>query len=180
MLSAAYIAAATDQLIDKYKTRDPEELCSCLNIKIYRKDLEKKLKGFFVCFSRQSSIVIDSNVNSVMERILIAHELGHAVLHRDIAMMKGFAETELLSNIHPEENEANLFAAELLLEDEEVLEKLGYLSFFQAASALNVPAAFLDYKFLILKGKGYSLNTMDIRRSDILRQDLHAYDAYTE
>lgn len=33
---------------------------------------------------------------TVLERILIAHELGHAVLHTKIAMMKGFQEMEVL------------------------------------------------------------------------------------
>ena len=58
--------------------------------------MEKKLKGFFFYQSRQKNIVIDSNVNDVLERILIAHELGHAVLHTKIAMMKGFQEMEVL------------------------------------------------------------------------------------
>jgi Zn-dependent peptidase ImmA (M78 family) len=77
----------------------------------------------------------------------------------------------------PEENEANIFAAELLLDDKTVLEHLSEESFFEAASALYVPAALLDYKFMILRSKGYRLNTVNVRKSDFLREDLGAYDA---
>ena len=79
MATTAYIAEVVDKLVRKYKTRDPYELCDALGIKIHYKDMQKKLKGFFFCQSRQKNIVIDNNVNKVLELILIAHELGHAV-----------------------------------------------------------------------------------------------------
>ena len=96
MRTAAHIIETVGKLVKKYDTRDPYELCKCLEIKIHFYNLEKKLKGFFFYQSRQKNIVIDSNVNDVLERILIAHELGHAVLHTKIAMMKGFQEMEVL------------------------------------------------------------------------------------
>lgn len=102
--------------------------------------MKKKLKGFFYYQSRIPNIVIDSNVNEVLERILIAHELGHAILHKEIAMMKGFQEMEVFDSTAITENEANLFSAELILEDKDVLEQLEDHSFFQAAQALYVPA----------------------------------------
>lgn len=122
MRTAAHIIETVGKLVKKYDTRDPYELCKCLEIKIHFYNLEKKLKGFFFYQSRQKNIVIDSNVNDVLERILIAHELGHAVLHTKIAMMKGFQEMEVLDGRSQDEDEANFFAAELLLEDKEVLE----------------------------------------------------------
>lgn len=76
----------------------------------------------------------------------------------------------------PTEHEANLFAAELLLDDEEVLEELKYLSFFQVAKYLEVPAALLDYKLLSMRAKGFKIRTMDYRNSQFLKEDLGAYD----
>lgn len=96
-------------------------------------DLQKKLKGFFYYQSRQKNIVIDHNVNGILERILVAHELGHAVLHTKIAMMHGFQEMEVFDDRSIEENEANFFAAELLIEDGEVLECLSEHTFFETA-----------------------------------------------
>lgn len=178
MATTAYIVDVVEQLARKYGTRNPYELCDALGIKIHYKDLKKKLKGFFFYQSRQKNIVIDYNVNKILELILVAHELGHAVLHTEIAMMRGFQEMEVLekSQQMPEENEANIFAAELLLDDDEVLQHLSEESFFEAARALFVPAALLDYKFTILRTKGYRLNTMDVRKANFLKEDLGAYE----
>ena len=169
MRTATHIIGAVEKLIKKYDTRDPYELCRVLGIKVHFFDMEKKLKGFFFYQSRQKNIVIDSNVNDVLERILIAHELGHAVLHTKIAMMKGFQEMEVLDGSSLEEDEANFFAAELLLEDREVLDYLSEYSFFE-------PAALLDYKFSLLHEKGELVNPMHLRKSDFLKEDLGAYD----
>ena len=174
--TAARIIETVEKLIKKYDTRDPYELCKCLGIKIHFYDMEKKLKGFFFYQSRQKNIVIDSNVNDILERILVAHELGHAVLHAQIAMMKGFQEMEVLDGSSLEENEANFFAAELLLEDSEVLELLSEYSFFETAKQLYVPAALLDYKFSLLHEKGELVNPMYIRKSDFLKDDLGDYN----
>ena len=115
-------------------------------------------------------------MNDILERILVAHELGHAVLHAQIAMMKGFQEMEVLDGSSLEEDEANFFAAELLLEDSEVLELLSEYSFFETAKQLYVPAALLDYKFSLLHEKGELVNSMYIRKSDFLKDDLGDYD----
>ena len=54
------------------------------------------------------------------------------------------------------EYEANAFAAELLLKDEDDLELLNDdISFFSVASTLRVPHELLDFKFRVLKRKGY-------------------------
>ncbi len=176
MASTGQIIRTVEKLTYKYGTRDPYVLCDRLGIRIRRKDLKKKIKGFFFYQSRIPNIVIDSNVNEVLERILIAHELGHAVLHREAAMMVGFHEMEVFDSTSVTENEANLFSAELLLNDDEVLEQLKERSFFQAAQALYVPAALLDYKFRAMCEKGLLDKTMDHRHSKFLKEDLGAYD----
>ena len=176
MKTAEHIIETVDKLVRKYHTRDPYELCQLLGIKIHYYDLQKKLKGFFYYQSRQKNIVIDHNVNGILERILVAHELGHAVLHTKIAMMHGFQEMEVFDDRSIEENEANFFAAELLLEDGEVLECLSEHTFFETAKMLYVPAALLDYKFSLLHEKGELVNSMYIRKADFLKEDLHAYD----
>jgi len=82
-------------------------------------------------------------------------------------MMSGFQELEVLEkhSNKPMKYEANLFAAELLLEDETVLKHLNEYTFFETARMLNVPAALLDFKFTILKTKGYRINGMQIAKS---------------
>ncbi len=176
MKTVSHIINKTQKLIKKYDTRDPYELCDLLNIKVHYYDMEKKLKGFFFYHSRQKNIVIDSNVNGILGRILVAHELGHAILHTSIAMQKGFQDMEVLDDSSYEEDEANFFAAELLLKDSEVLSYLSEYSFFDAARQLYVPAALLDYKLTLLKSKGELINSMYIRKADFLKEDLKAYE----
>ncbi len=179
MYTADFIITAADRLVRKYRTRDPYELCRAMHIVLYRKDLQKKLKGFFFSHSRQKSIVIDENAGPVLEKILIAHELGHAVRHREIALLHGFQEIEMLEgSAKPMEYEANLFAAELLLTDEEVLERLSEMTFFEASRSLCVPAALLDFKFTLLRAKGHRFrSTPDAARADFLKEDCSGYDA---
>lgn len=56
------------------------------------------------------------------------------------------------------EYEANIFAAEFLMDDDDVLEKLNEdISFFGAASLLRVPPELLDFKFRLMKRNGYKL-----------------------
>lgn len=176
MRTAIHIAETVEKLVKKYNTRDPYELCQLLGIKVHFLDMNKKLKGFFFYQSRQKNIVIDNNVNTVLERILIAHELGHAVLHTKIAMMKGFQEMEMFDSSSKEEDEANFFAAELLLEDDRVLSCLLEHSFFEAAQMLYVPAALLDYKFSLLHEKGELVNPMYVRKANFLKSNLNDYD----
>ena len=91
-------------------------------------------------------------------------------------MMKGFQEMEVFDSSSKEEDEANFFAAELLLEDDEVLSCLSEYSFFEAAQRLYVPAALLDYKFSLLHEKGELVNPMYLRKSNFLKDNLNDYD----
>lgn len=69
------------------------------------------------------------------------------------------------------EKDANLFAAELLLEDKEVLEVLNRdTTFFSAAAMLLVPAELLDFKFRVMKWKGFKMIEPPINaRSNFMR-----------
>jgi len=72
---------------------------------------------------------------------------------------------------HPYWKEANLFTAELLLDDASVFDVLNRdTTFFSAAAALYVPAELLDFKFRLMKWKGYKLTEPPISaRSNFLR-----------
>jgi Zn-dependent peptidase ImmA (M78 family) len=105
---------------------------------------------------------------------LVAHELGHDRLHKEIAMLKGFHEVELFDMERPAEYEANIFAAELLIKDDELLELLNDndKSFFDVARELYVPAALLDFKFRVMKNKGYRIEAPYIANGDFLKNGI--------
>lgn len=73
----------------KYQTDDPYEICEYLDIQVMERPMGKSprsCKGFFLVSSRCKLIVINSDLPDSIQRIIIAHELGHAVLHSDSAI----------------------------------------------------------------------------------------------
>lgn len=104
-------------LIELYGTNDVFELCDYLNIEIIKKQ-DLKFESYF---SRNlygdEFIYINDNIDIKKKRELIAHELGHAILHTGLDV--AYYNNSLLNK--PQiEREANEFAAELLIRDEDL------------------------------------------------------------
>ena len=169
-----YITEVAEKLTRKQKTRDPYELCDALGIRVRYKDLGNDIKAYYFYHSRIRNIVLNTRISEAVQRILVAHELGHDRLHMDIAMLKGFQEVELFDMALPTEFEANLFAAEILIDDDELLELLNDedKSFFGVARELYVPAPLLDFKFRMLKHKGYRIEPPQIANGDFLKHEI--------
>lgn len=168
------ISEKTGALIRKHKTRNPFELCDDLDIRIRYKDLGTAMKAYYFYQSRIKNIVLNTRSGRIVQKILCAHELGHALLHGELAAMRGFQELEMFDMTSRTEYEANLFAAELLIDDNELLELLNdnEKSFFGVAKELYVPAELLDLKFRILKNKGYHLEAPYIAQADFLKGNI--------
>ena len=174
MTSMNYISEKAGELIQKYKTRDPFELCRNLHIRVRYKDLGTAMKAYYFYQSRIRNIVLNSRSGRVVQRTLCAHELGHAVLHGELAAMRGFSELELFDMTVPAEYEANLFAAELIISDEELFRLLNDKdkTFFGISAELSIPAELLDFKFRLLKNKGYHLEAPYLAQADFLKKQL--------
>ncbi len=154
------ICEAVEKVKKKYNEPDPFRLCECMGIILIPQNLGKEedsIKGFFLERKRIKTITINCDLPEVLQRIIAAHELGHAVLHRSTGI-HAFHDVGLFDESSAFEKDANLYAAELLLQDEEVLETLNAdNTFFSAAAKLYVPIELLDFKFRIMKWKGYKL-----------------------
>ena len=174
MTNVKYISNMVSRLIKKHGTRNPFELCKRMGISVRYKDLGYSMKAFYFYQSRIKNIVINSRAGEIVQEILCAHELGHAVLHGELAAMRGFHELEMFDSLIPTEYEANLFAAELLIDDGELLELLNdnEKSFFSVAKELCVPAELLDFKFRMLKNKGYRIESPMFAQSNFLKNDI--------
>ena len=172
MPNTQYISRRVRELVKKHGTRDPFELCDALSVNVSYKELGTRIKAYFFYQSRIRTVVLNSGADKNIHKTLCAHELGHAMLHSDmLAAMRGFAELELFDRASRTEYEANLFAAELLIPDGELLELIECegRSLFDAAAMLCVPAELIDFKLRILKDKGYMLDVPYIARSDFLK-----------
>lgn len=153
------ITKVVQKLRQRYKEDDPECLCMAMDILLQHMPMgksERACKGFFLRQSRIPLIMLNSDQPQSLQRIVLAHELGHANLHR---AEKAFHEFQLFGSVQRCEHEANMFAAEYLLTDEAVL---GILreepSVYDAARKLCVPAELLDFKLRLLKRRGYNVN----------------------
>lgn len=156
-----FIFNQAEKLKAKYDEINPFKLARQMGINVLYAPMGKSIescKGFYLTHSRIRTMTINSDLSSEFQRIICSHELGHAVLHNKEAGVKAFHDFGLFDTASTFEYEANMFAAEILLEDEDVLERLNDdLSFFQAAAELNVPAEILDFKFRTMKWKGYKI-----------------------
>ena len=154
------ICAAVDRMNDKYRVSDPFELCSEMGIILLPKPLgtaPNAIKGFFLEIKRIKTITVNSDLPQIIQKIIVAHEIGHAALHHRSGI-HAFHEVAMFDESSDMEREANLFAAEFLLRDDEVFETLNSdTTFFTAAAKLYVPIELLDFKFRIMKCKGYKM-----------------------
>ena len=160
------ICKAANKITETYGKRDPFRLCGEMDIILLFQALgaeENSVKGFYFESHRIRTITINSDLPEELQRIIAAHELGHAVLHRS-EKVHSFNELWLFDEAGDMEREANLFAAELLIDDEELLDILREGStFFEAAAVLNVPMELLEFKLRIMRDKGYEIREAPIR-----------------
>ena len=156
-----YICREVERLKRKFHETDPFLLCDAMGIILLYEPMGTDpgaCKGFFLAQSRKRSITVNSDLPEAIQRIIVTHELGHAVLHAKAVGVKAFHDFELFDSTSLMEYEANIFAAEFLMDDDDVLEKLNEdISFFGAASLLRVPPELLDFKFRLMKRNGYKL-----------------------
>jgi Zn-dependent peptidase ImmA (M78 family) len=168
-----FICSEVHSLCEKYGERDPWRLAGEMGVIVRCEPMgadKNACKGFFIYQSRKRLVTINRDLPGSVQRIILAHELGHAVLHRDEARLRAFQDFSLYESNARFEYEANLFAAELLLDDSEVLERLREDDlFFAAAKRLAVPPELLDFKLRILRHKGMCVDSPILSRSDFLK-----------
>lgn len=173
-MSIEYISRRAAEVKARYGEREPLRLARAMGILVLRHPMgrgSEACKGFFMCQSRQKLIAVNDDLSPELQRIILAHEIGHAVLHREqLATLKAFHDFSLYDSTSQYEYEANLFAADYLLEDEAVISKLNEDNFFfGVARELCVPPELLDFKFRILKNKGLTLDSPITAHGDFLK-----------
>jgi Zn-dependent peptidase ImmA (M78 family) len=142
----------------QYGTRDPFEIAECLGIYLKVADIGRQ-QGFFRYIDGVPCIFISSRLNMFQRILVCAHELGHYFLHSDIAKESVLREFGMFNMKDVIENEANVFASELLLDEDELLEHFeeGY-TVFQAASMLGYNINLLYIKLREMNNRGYDFD----------------------
>lgn len=136
------------RLLDYYiritGTRDPLEIAKSIGIGIAIFPLGN-IAGNYKLLKRKRWIFINEDIppDSPLFRIVVAHELGHAILHRkeNCAFIK--SRTLLLTS--GIEREANIFAAHLLISDEMLQEYAGFTK-DQFCACTGYPMELIDLR----------------------------------
>ena len=154
------VCEAVTKVKKKYDEPNPVRLCRQMGITLLYESFGKDpdaIKGFFTEMNRIKMITVNSDLPEIIQKIIIAHELGHAVMHRSSGVRE-FHDVAMFDESSTKEKDANLFAADYLLDDQAVFETLNEdTTFFTAAAKLHVPIELLDFKFRVMKWKGYKL-----------------------
>lgn len=110
------IKKSVNYYIRKVGSHDPFEIADALNITVTYENLGT-INGYYNKQLRMKQIHINYNLEDNERLFTAAHELGHAILHPNTNTP--FLRSCTYFSIDKLENEANKFAIELLIPDEE-------------------------------------------------------------
>lgn len=161
------IVKTAESVLDKYGGRNVFETAENSGANVWFRKLGG-LKGFYICENGKRYIVINEALDDTMQKVVCAHEFGHDMLHRELSV-GGIREGTLFLDTNKTEREANLFAACMLISDEEMLDAIYESSDIAgAASLLGLPREIVKYKLKAMNCKGYDFKTDDIE-NDFLK-----------
>jgi Zn-dependent peptidase ImmA (M78 family) len=157
-------------LVKRCGTRDPFQIARELGIEVMFCPGFGPLKGMYRVIKRNRFIFINEDLSLRMQRIVCAHELGHDQLHRNLAKGTAIQEFMLYDMATKPEYEANIVAAEILLDTNEVLEYIYQYEYTseQIAAAMQTDINLVALKVAHLIETGYDLKRQE-HRSDFLK-----------
>jgi len=135
-----------ESVINDFRTNDIHEICEKLGITILRHNLGR-VKGFLQYYENADHYLIHVNENFYCEKLVIAHELGHFFLHKNVNTFKIANCSVVLEN--KLEHQANVFASEILLTDKmltDALPEIENMTHRQIASFFQLPLFVIEYK----------------------------------
>lgn len=165
-----YIQTVAHELVKKYDTRDPFELCKAIGVEVFYADLGS-LKGMYKYLKKNRFAVINENLDPFTKRLICAHELGHDILHQNLAKQVCLQEFMLYDMKSRPEFEANLFASEILLSEDKIL-TLAHEGFSieQISKELCVDINLIALKVTSMNSKGFNFLDVFNVQSDFLRK----------
>lgn len=169
-MDAESLSKVGSRLVKRCGTRDPFNIARQLGIEVMLCNDFGPLKGMYRVVKRSRFIFINADLSERMQRIVCAHELGHDQLHRNLAKGNALQEFMLYDMTTKPEYEANIVAAEILLDTDEVLEYIyqyGYTS-EQIATAMGTDINLVALKIAHLAESGYDLCRIE-HKSDFLK-----------
>lgn len=110
-----------NNIVNNYNTTNIKEICDYLDIEIaYTEFKAKTLESRLMIIDGNGYIFVRPNLDERYENFLIAHELGHYILHYDKNINFNFLKRIYKTRL---EKEANSFACKLLMSDINIKEQ---------------------------------------------------------
>ena len=163
MANTSEIVRKANHLVKECGTRDPNRIARELGIEVMPCDF-KRQKGAYKVILRNRFIFIKQDLHQVMSNIVMLHEIGHDILHQSEAIAAGGFKEFNIFNMQDirMEYEANIFASQVALDDDEFLElcEKGY-DIQQIARALHSDINLVALKSDTLISQGYRLRQQE-------------------
>lgn len=164
------IIRKANRIVADCGTRDPYKVAKELGIIILYRDFDRQ-RGAYKVIMRNRFVFLKNDLHPVTQRIVLWHEIGHDMLHRNEAVKAGgFKEFNIFDmRENRMEYEANIFASQATLEDETILEYVRYgYDIQQIAKAMHSDINLVALKIDTLIAQGYDLRRQE-HRNDFLK-----------
>ena len=128
-------------IVNEWGTNEPFVLAEMLNIKVHFHDLVG-INGYYLFYKGVKNIVVNRNLPRHIQKFVVAHEIGHSILHPDT--------NAFLSNSFcprdRQERDADRFAIHLLLTDD-MVNTYKERTVDNWASILGLPREIVELRF---------------------------------
>lgn len=154
------IYLAAEKAARKFHTRDPFVLLDDLNVVIVFSDEYSRngLKGYCTVMNRIPYVVINNKLQYDDQLVVASHECGHIIVHSSDLRIRAFKDSSIYNGTGRKEREANLFAADFRITDNDVLSLIADdNNLFSIASSLCVPYEFFAFKLYSMIERGHKL-----------------------
>lgn len=143
-----------EKLVKRFGTRDPFLLAERTGVTVLFRDFEAQ-KGAFSVVLGQMFIFLNASLDEHEAATVLAHELGHSRMHLDLAQKGALCEYDLFNLKTSVEYEANVFAAHLLIDPDEMQECLSQgMDLYACAGTLNVNVNLLIIELAEMNRRG--------------------------
>ena len=171
---ARFVYSQAQKYARKLHTNDPFALLDALGAVVIRSDRYRQdgLRGFCTVIGRIRYVVINAKQSVDEQRIVAAHEAGHLILHGERLKVGTLKDLELYNGTSRLEREANLFAADFLIGDEETVGLIREkdADFFSVAGALRVPPPLFAFKLYSMVSRGFRVSVPMTPESAFLKR----------
>lgn len=134
-----YVIRMAAYAVKKYKSRNPFDIIEQRKINFAVTENLVDTLGFYAVVNNRRFIRLSAYANKIQQLMGAGHELGHDFCDRREAATSGpFRDTFFYSlDTSRQERRANIFSAELLIEDQKILEPIGYFDFQELLAAMR-------------------------------------------